>query len=98
MRGDAYSFSTDVYSYAILMWEIMTQIEPYQSLPDSQAITRFVLSGKRLPVPDRTPKDVATLMKRCWDGNPKNRPDFTKIVNVLYQVSLDKEVIATQPF
>jgi hypothetical protein len=43
------------------------------------------------------PKELAALMKKCWDGNPKNRPDFTKIVNVIYQVSLDKEVIATQP-
>nr|CAG8438995.1 3680_t:CDS:2 [Entrophospora candida] len=35
--------------------------------------------GKRPEITDDTPQFYVVLMKECWDPNPENRPDFSKI-------------------
>ncbi|XP_019637953.1 PREDICTED: phytosulfokine receptor 1-like [Branchiostoma belcheri] len=71
----------DVYSFGVLLWEIVTRDEPYKHATKSELIRLAVTQGQRpdlSPVPSQL-QDVNTvskLMQRCWRQNPYDRPSF----------------------
>ncbi|CAB1347522.1 unnamed protein product [Coregonus sp. 'balchen'] len=78
----------DVYSFSIVMWEILTQKKPYQGGKRSSTMTVLmkVSSGRRPgleKIPDDKPHEceqMITIMQRCWDQDPRERPDFSDTV------------------
>ena len=69
-----------VYSYAVVMWEIGTRSEPYKSMGALQVATA-VLKGERLPIPKDMPVAYRRIMEKNWDANPENRDDFKTILS-----------------
>ncbi|CAL8351048.1 unnamed protein product [Lota lota] len=76
----------DVYSFAIVMWEILTQQRPY---PGRSVTTVLVqVSGGKRPcidlVPDDKPSEcgqMIDIMEQCWDQHLNTRPQFADIVS-----------------
>jgi serine/threonine protein kinase len=98
-RGDIdYDRSVDVYSFGIVLWELATREMPWGELlnidVDSgefgltffEALNMALQNGQRPPVPStlvvKSPLFV-TVMKRCWAGDPADRPEFADIVSEL---------------
>eukprot|EP01118_Nematostelium_gracile_P013217 TRINITY_DN4967_c0_g1_i1.p1 TRINITY_DN4967_c0_g1~~TRINITY_DN4967_c0_g1_i1.p1 ORF type:complete len:590 (-),score=106.56 TRINITY_DN4967_c0_g1_i1:129-1757(-) len=81
---------TDVYSFAVLLLQIFTQKVPFTEHPFDQFskwdIQRFVRNGKRLDIPDDLEPSLKNLIRRCWAQTPKERPDFSEIVNELEKI------------
>lgn len=75
----------DVYSFAIVLWELFTRRKPW----DGKALPQLVypvLSGKRPgPLPQKCPNSIKALIEMCWDGDFMSRPYFHQIVPVLEQ-------------
>jgi hypothetical protein len=85
----------DVYSYAIVLWEIWTRARPWdevveQGIQFSAKLTKLVNAGVRPMVPvgcGPAPDGYRALMEQCWAGDPARRPTFVAILAVLTEVS-----------
>jgi serine/threonine protein kinase len=71
----------DVYSFAMVFYEVVTGLTPFDGHPLSDY--DHVLAGNRPMLPHDLPKRVTTLLHKCWDMDPHQRPRFTQIVNIL---------------
>ncbi|XP_020911605.1 ephrin type-A receptor 8 [Exaiptasia diaphana] len=80
IRYRKFSSASDVWSFGILLWEIMAFAErPYWEWDNFQVMDR-VESGYRLPAPMNCPRAIHNLMLDCWDAEKNNRPKFPDIV------------------
>lgn len=78
-----YDERIDVFSFAIILWELLTSRLPYADMPSLAAAAGVVERGLRPPVPADAPPAVADLMQRCWAADAAMRPPFTRICEEL---------------
>uniref|UniRef100_UPI00358F3C12 tyrosine-protein kinase SRK3-like isoform X2 n=1 Tax=Myxine glutinosa TaxID=7769 RepID=UPI00358F3C12 len=85
-----YSTKSDVWSFGVLLYEIYTFGKiPYYELPHDKEVVTFVDNGSHLSCPDGCPEDICTLMKKCWDRDSGNRPNFETLSNDLNAKEID---------
>jgi len=74
-----YSSKSDVWSYGIVLWEILEcGKEPYGEMSNTET-SDAVLEGHRLSKPSNCPDRVYELITICWKADPKERPSFEEI-------------------
>ncbi|XP_023854913.1 macrophage-stimulating protein receptor-like isoform X2 [Salvelinus sp. IW2-2015] len=84
LQTQKFTTKSDVWSFGVLMWELLTRgASPYPEV-DPYDITQFLLKGRRLPQPQFCPDALYSIMLECWDPEPELRPDFH---------TLDQEVL-----
>ncbi|XP_060099523.1 receptor-interacting serine/threonine-protein kinase 2 [Heteronotia binoei] len=75
----------DIYSYAIIMWEVLARKQPFEDVINPLQIMYTVMQGKRpdtseeylpLHIPHR--ELMKTLIQNSWAQNPEERPSFSK--------------------
>ena len=87
LRHRSYSKKTDVWSYAVLRYEVWSiGAIPYFDIADDREVVRAVLSGERLPLPDNCPEAVYASMKHCWCTSPKDRPSMSDVQTSLQEL------------
>lgn len=86
LKNEKYERSADVYSFAILMWAVVEQKQPYADFKYAWDVADFVIQGKRLPIPDTCPKVLQDLISQCWAQNPDDRPLMSEVVKKLSEL------------
>ncbi|XP_075069857.1 receptor-interacting serine/threonine-protein kinase 2 isoform X2 [Mixophyes fleayi] len=79
------SVKHDMYSYAIIMWEVLSRKQPYEGAINPMQIMFSVANGRRPDTSEESlPSDIPhrdlfmSLMQSGWASDPDNRPAFLK--------------------
>jgi len=83
MRNDKYNIKADVYSFALLLYEMFACEFPYDGLNDFQLIYEVAINHKRPNLPHNIPDEWRNLINLCWDKDPLVRPSFDSILTTL---------------
>ncbi|XP_038062348.1 fibroblast growth factor receptor 3-like [Patiria miniata] len=94
IRDDVYTTKSDVWSFGILLWEIVTLgARPYPLLRATTMISKLQ-QGYRMPKPRQCKKTLYKMMCSCWQESPKDRPSFQSLYRQLNDmVSEDQDYI-----
>lgn len=81
-EGSSYSEKCDVFSWGIILWEVITRRKPFEEIGGSAfCIMWAVHRGTRPPLVKDLPEPIETLMTRCWDKEPAQRPSMEEVKN-----------------
>ena len=74
-----YPFKSDVYSFAMVCYEVLTGRVPFSSVNSHCEIKEMVLRGVRPSLPEHCPSELRTLIEACWSAEASTRPSFHQI-------------------
>ncbi|KAL8153692.1 hypothetical protein V2J09_011452 [Rumex salicifolius] len=90
LDGKPYNHKCDVYSFGICLWEIYCCDMPYADLSFAEVSSAVVQQNLRPHIPRCCPHSLASIMRRCWDPKPENRPDMDEVVRLLEAIDTSK--------
>ncbi|POG70644.1 kinase-like domain-containing protein [Rhizophagus irregularis DAOM 181602=DAOM 197198] len=99
--GKVQTNKSDIYSVAMLMWEISSGQPPFINYEHNYDLAMNIVNGIRPKIVPGTPLEYKNLMKQCWDADPFKRPDVAalwkkiKEINLFYQNKSNESL--TQP-
>jgi len=87
----AYNQKADVYSFGIILWELLAYEKPFDGMNREEFYEKVVHGGYRPEMSKKFPQDVATLMRNCWSPDIETRPNFNKVVELLNEMILKEK-------
>ncbi|ELR24201.1 serine/threonine protein kinase [Acanthamoeba castellanii str. Neff] len=84
IRGDKYDERADVFSFGVVMWQVLTRREPYAGR-NFMNVSLDVLEGKRPQLPADCPAELRKVMKKCWHAAADRRPTMERVLAFLDQ-------------
>jgi len=79
LREERVTHKLDVYSFAIILWEMLSRELPYNGLTFQEMVTGVSKNHLRPPIPQHARTEVADLISRCWADGAEERPDFCSV-------------------
>nr|XP_029138109.1 SH3 and multiple ankyrin repeat domains protein 3-like isoform X2 [Labrus bergylta] len=86
------SETCDTYSYGVVLWEMLTREVPFKGFEGLQVAWLVVEKQERLTIPTSCPASFAELMRRCWQADPKERPQFKQVLVTLETMANDSRL------
>lgn len=95
-KGEHYDKTVDVYSFAVVLWELFCQEKPYKGIQVARIPRQVTTGGLRPRIPMHCPPAIRELLPEMWHQEPAKRPHFPEIEKrlglALKQVDLDAGV------
>jgi serine/threonine protein kinase len=85
LRGQSYTKAADIYSFGIIMYEVISGLPPYHNISHDNNLAIRICKGLRPRFNIKVPQLIVRLIKECLDANPLNRSKAEKIKETLSQ-------------
>ena len=79
LRNEPSDEKSDIWSYGVIFWELLTLKEPWNGLNPMQVVGAVGFSGNSLAIPEDARPEAKSLCEDCFRGNAKDRPSFLEI-------------------
>jgi serine/threonine protein kinase len=83
IKRKSYDKKVDVYSFGLILWEMVAGTIPYQDMNPVQAAYAVVNKNLRPVIPVGCPPCMRALIEQCWSLQPDKRPEFWQVMKVL---------------
>merc|ERR1712087_398595 len=90
LRHEPYDKKCDVYSFAMLCWEMLTYRIPFDAVQPVQAAFAMAIEHKRPDIPSQCHPEVKALLESSWQEQSESRPSFEQLCDQLR--SLEKKL------
>eukprot|EP00045_Choanoeca_perplexa_P012132 m.131103 g.131103 ORF g.131103 m.131103 type:complete len:263 (+) comp15900_c0_seq2:1115-1903(+) len=90
MSLNQFTSKVDVFSYGVVLYELVTRLQPYAGM-EPVAVVYSVCSSAMRPDTELTVPDFLPAIDACWKQLPEERPDFAEVQQLLREVFLEPE-------
>ncbi|XP_029297748.1 vascular endothelial growth factor receptor 3 isoform X2 [Cottoperca gobio] len=88
-----YTSHSDVWSFGVLLWEIFSLgASPYPGVQIDEDFCRRLKDGVRMRSPETASPEIYGIMLACWQGEHKERPAFSALVQILGDLLQDNSL------
>ncbi|GFH58653.1 hypothetical protein CTEN210_15129 [Chaetoceros tenuissimus] len=84
MKGSPYGLPADVFSFSLLLWEMVHTEKPFRNLDAKQHERALVLWRSRPKVSGDVPRAVKSIIVKSWNNDAKNRPRMIDVFDSIH--------------
>lgn len=86
IRKQPYNVKADVFSFSILLWEIIALVKPYDGVVGQEVKELVSVFGERPAIPQSWPTSLRRIMRRGWAEDLMERPHMADVKDVLVKI------------
>ncbi|GES80049.1 kinase-like domain-containing protein [Rhizophagus clarus] len=98
ISGEQTTKASDIYSFAMLMWEISSGQPPFFKHEHDYNLVINIINGIRPIVVSGTPLEYKNLMVQCWDADPSKRPDAHSLFKKFREINFSYQNMSNESF
>ncbi|RHZ85585.1 hypothetical protein Glove_64g113 [Diversispora epigaea] len=91
LSREEYTQASDIYSFGIIMLEVLTSYPPYYNIPHNENLAMDICKGLKPEIKCEIPQVLKEIMEKCWNFEPLNRPTAEELKSQLREYFWDTD-------